>query len=65
MANQTAAERRAAQVEEYGTYRAASVIFIDGVRAFNAGDLVPASHVSREVVPADLVERIPAKSKED
>lgn len=46
----TVAELKAAQQEEYGTYVAAVPIFINGVRAFNAGDPVPVSHVKRNVV---------------
>jgi hypothetical protein len=45
---------RAEQVE-WGTYVAAAVIVIDGARAFNPGDAVPASHVMRGVVRPDEV----------
>jgi len=54
----TAADMAAAIAAEYGTYTAAGPIFIDGARAFNAGDPVPASHVDRGVVPAGLVHKI-------
>jgi hypothetical protein len=59
----TGEEQRAAQAEEYGKYRAKQPIKVDGVLAFNTGDLVPASHVTRQVVDKDLVEEIPADTK--
>jgi len=34
--------------EEYGQFRAKTALFIDGIRAFNEGDPVPASHQFRE-----------------
>jgi hypothetical protein len=40
---------------EWGTYVAAVAIVIDGVRAFNPGDAVPATHVARGVVKPDEV----------
>lgn len=40
---------------EYGRYVAAEDIFIAGGRAFNAGDPVPVSHVTRGVVTAEQV----------
>jgi hypothetical protein len=43
-------EYKAAQAAEWGKYVAAEPIDIDGARAFNAGDPVPASHVERGVV---------------
>ena len=46
---------QAAQVQEWGVYTAKCAINIDGVRAFNAGDSVPASHVSRGLVSPDDV----------
>jgi hypothetical protein len=52
----TAEELREAQEAEYGRYKANAPIFIDGVRAFNAGDLVPVSHVTRKVVSKDQVD---------
>ena len=58
----TAAQFRAAQGEEYGQYVAAHAIFIDGARAFNEGDAVPASHVSRGVVSEDDVKSITTKA---
>lgn len=51
----TASELREAQVKEYGRYVAVAPIDIDGARAFNAGDPVPASHVDRGVVSKDQV----------
>lgn len=46
---------REAQVKEYGQFVAAEPIDIGGARAFNVGDPVPASHVSRGVVPQEKV----------
>jgi hypothetical protein len=46
---------QAAQVAEWGVYTAKYAISIDGVRAFNAGDPVPVSHVTRGVVSLDDV----------
>jgi hypothetical protein len=46
------------QAAEWGTYVAADTIYIDGVRAFNKGERVPASHVTRKVVTAAQVEKI-------
>lgn len=51
----TVAELKAAQEAEYGTYVAAHPIFINGVRAFNAGDPVPVSHVKDGVVAKSQV----------
>jgi hypothetical protein len=41
---------RKAQEAEWDQYTASETIFIDGVRAFNEGDPVPAGHVKRGVV---------------
>jgi hypothetical protein len=41
---------QAAQVAEWGVYTAKYAINIDGVRAFNEGDAVPVSHVTRGLV---------------
>lgn len=57
MAHQTADELRAAQVKEWSQFVAVEAIDIDGVRAFNPGDPVPADHVSRGVVSEDSVAR--------
>lgn len=51
----TAAEHQAAIEAEYGTYVATQVIHIGGARAFNPGDPVPVSHVTRGVVSAHQV----------
>lgn len=59
----TGEEHRAAQVAEYGKYRANQVIYIDGVRAFNAGDPVPVSHIDREVVSKDQVDDVTTSKK--
>jgi len=54
----TGEEHRAVQVAEYGRYRAKEQIKLDGALAFNVGDLVPASHVTRGIVDQDQVEDI-------
>ena len=59
----TGEEHRAAQAIEYGRYRATEQIKIDGALAFNPGDLVPASHITRGVVDKDQVEDIDSKKK--
>lgn len=59
--NSTAEDQREAQVAEYGRYRANQVINIDGVRAFNEGDPVPVSHVTRKIVAKDLVDDLSVK----
>jgi hypothetical protein len=48
-------EFQAAQVAEYGRWVAKEAINIGGVRAFNPGDPVPASHVENNVVSKDQV----------
>lgn len=58
----TAAQFREAQGAEYGTYVASQTIFIEGARAFNAGDPVPVSHVERGVVAADEVVKVSTKA---
>jgi hypothetical protein len=58
----TAAQFREVQGDEYGTYVAAQTIFIEGARAFNEGDPVPASHVDRGVVSEDQVKSITTKA---
>ena len=55
---------RKAQEAEYGQYTASEAIYIDGARAFNAGDPVPAGHVTRGVVAADQVSKTTSKKKE-
>jgi hypothetical protein len=59
---QTPEEFRAAQVAEYGTYVATEPIYIDGARAFNAGDPVPVSHVERKVVAESQVAKRTTKA---
>jgi hypothetical protein len=51
----TVEELREAQRREYGQYVAKVPIDIDGGRAFNPGDPVPASHIQRGVVDKDQV----------
>lgn len=53
---------REQQVKEYGTYVAVAPVFVDGVRAFNAGDPVPVSHVERGVVDAASVAKVGTKA---
>lgn len=53
---------REQQAKEYGEYVATAPIHIGGVRAFNVGDPVPASHVTREVVPRDRVAKSTTKA---
>lgn len=55
---------QAAQADEYGTYIAAYPIDVDGVRAFNPGNAVPASHVERGVVDISLVAKVGTKAAE-
>lgn len=55
MAEQTLEDYRRAQAQEWGTYVASEPIDINGARAFNVGDPVPASHVKNNVVPAEKV----------
>lgn len=58
----TAADAAAAIAAEYGTYTAAGPILIDGVRAFNEGDPVPVSHVTRGLVHESQVRKVKAAS---
>ena len=53
---------RKAQEVEYSTYVATEVILIDGARAFNVGDPVPASHIERGVVASDSVAKSTTKA---
>lgn len=50
MAEQTVEGYLKEQASEWGAYVALEPIDINGARAFNPGDPVPASHVSRGVV---------------
>jgi hypothetical protein len=55
----TVDEFRDALVAEWGVYTAKGKIMIDGVLAFNQGDPVPVSHVTRGVVSRDDVTEVP------
>lgn len=59
----SAEELRQEQLREYGQYTAAETIFIGGARAFNEGDPVPASHVTRGVVDKSQVTKVTAEKK--
>lgn len=48
----------AAQIKEWSQYVATETIYINGVRAFNEGQPVPAGHVDRGVVEADQVKKV-------
>jgi len=61
----TAEELREAQRKEYGTFVAAGPININGVRAFNAGDPVPVSHVESGVVFTEQVLKVTTKAGRD
>lgn len=52
----------AEQQKEYGSFVAVQPIDIGGARAFNVGDAVPASHVSRGVVAAGAVAKTSTKA---
>ena len=49
------------QAAEYSKFVAKDVIYVDGARAFNPGDPVPAGHVENGVVDKDQV--VGAQSK--
>ena len=55
-------EYRQRQAAEYGTFVAAHPIDINGARAFNEGDPVPVSHISRGVVSEDDVVKVSTKA---
>jgi hypothetical protein len=59
----TAEDFAAATIAEYGQYRATQAIYINGARAFNPGDPVPAGHVKRKVVSLEQVEDVTSKKK--
>lgn len=64
MPEDPAAEARArleTQTAEYGQFVAVNAIAINGVRAFNAGDPVPKSHVDSGVVAKDDVAKVGTK----
>ena len=46
---------REAQIAEYGRYVAKDTIYINGARAYNAGDSVPVSAVDSGAVGSDQV----------
>lgn len=58
----TAAEYEKALQAEWGAYVAAGPIEIDGARAFNTGDPVPVSHVTRGVVTDAQVHKTSTKA---
>lgn len=62
MSETTLEEYRKAQEAEWGAYVATAPIDIGGARAFNPGDPVPASHVTRGVVPEDRVAKTTTKA---
>jgi hypothetical protein len=62
MPEQTVDEYRKAQAAEWGTYVATQAIDINGARAFNVGDPVPASHVTNGVVREDYVAKTTTKA---
>jgi len=51
----TLEQYQAGQISEWDAYVASEIIDIDGARAFNPGDAVPASHVERGVVKLSQV----------
>lgn len=55
-------ELRKAQAEEYSVYVATQNIEINGARAFNVGDPVPVSHVTRGVVSEDSIAKAKTKA---
>lgn len=58
----TAEELREAQAKEYSQYVALGPIDINGARAFNEGDPVPASHIERALVSTEQVARTSTKA---
>ena len=60
---QTVEEWKAAQEAEWGQYVATEAIDINGVRAFNAGNAVPVSHVQRGVVDKSQVRDLKAEAR--
>jgi len=62
MAEQTVEEYLAAQKAEWTAYVATEAIDINGARAFNVGDPVPASHVASGVVPKESVAKTTTKA---
>jgi hypothetical protein len=60
---QSVEEYKAAQQAEWGQYVAAEAIDLQGARAFNAGDPVPASHVEAGTVAKSQVTRVATKTE--
>jgi len=58
----TAEEFQAAQTAEWDEYVAVEAIVLNGARAFNPGDPVPKSHVTRGVVAKESVARRTTKA---
>ena len=58
----TAAQFREAVGAEYGQYVATVAIDINGARAFNVGDPVPASHVAGGIVDDGQVSKVSSKA---
>lgn len=61
---QTLEQHLAAVAKEYSQYVATEPIDVDGVRAFNPGHPVPASHVDRGVVDKVQVKSTRSKDAE-
>lgn len=62
MSEMTVEQYREAQAKEYGQYVAVEAIDINGARAFNPGDPVPASHVTNGVVADSQVAKTNTKA---
>lgn len=60
---QSVEDYKAALQAEWGQFTAKEPIDIDGVRAFNVGDPVPASHVKGAVVAKSQVEQVATKTE--
>lgn len=56
-------EYAAAQAVEYGQFTAAQPIELNGARAFNTGDPVPAGHVASGLVDKRLVTKVASKTE--
>ena len=64
MPEKTVEQYQAEQAAEWGAYVAVERISINGARAFNVGDPVPASHVKRGVVSAEQVKKTATEKKD-
>jgi len=62
MAEQTVEEYLKEQRDEWGTYVAVVAIDVNGARAFNPGNPVPASHVKTGVVSQSDVAKTTTKA---